>query len=123
MGELARLFENLRTHRTKKVRLPRKFPKIRTISSHFERSYTSSRISGTRCCFFCCNFCQFQYTATTMDIKILDAIAVTPAEKSQVTIVGELPWELAEKGRAAAVATLGKDIKIDGFRPRGAEAN
>src|SRR3989344_5300007 len=52
-----------------------------------------------------------------MDIKILDAIAVTPAEKSQVTIVGELPWELAEKGRAAAVATLGKDIKIDGFRP------
>ena len=52
-----------------------------------------------------------------MDIKILDAIAVTPAEKSQVTIVGELPWEFAEKGRAAAVATLGKDIKIDGFRP------
>ncbi|OGG61853.1 hypothetical protein A3C87_00445 [Candidatus Kaiserbacteria bacterium RIFCSPHIGHO2_02_FULL_49_34] len=52
-----------------------------------------------------------------MDIKILDAIAVTPAEKSQVTIVGELPWELAEKQRAAAVAHLGKGIKLDGFRP------
>lgn len=65
-----------------------------------------------------CFLYQFEYTARTMkNEQIFEHIAVTPEPKSQVKIVGEIPWELAEKQRAKAVAHLGKDVRIDGFRP------
>ena len=64
-----------------------------------------------------CFLCQFEYTARTMHEQIFEHIAITPEPKSQVKIVGELPWDLAEKQREKAVSHLGKDVKIDGFRP------
>lgn len=43
-------------------------------------------------------------------------ITVTPAERSTATIEGEIPYTELETHRAAALAELGKNISIDGFR-------
>lgn len=44
------------------------------------------------------------------------AVSVTPGAHSTVTISGELPFSLLEAHRAAALASLGADVSIDGFR-------
>lgn len=41
---------------------------------------------------------------------------VTPKEHSTVQITGEIPYETLQKHRAAALAHLGKNVSIDGFR-------
>jgi len=41
---------------------------------------------------------------------------VTKEENSQVKIEGEIPFEVLEKHRAAAIKHYGKDMEIDGFR-------
>lgn len=41
---------------------------------------------------------------------------VTKEEKSQVVIIGEIPFETLEKHRAKAIKSYGKDMEIDGFR-------
>ena len=51
------------------------------------------------------------------DINFKDAFTVTPEPGSMVKITGEIPFsELAEE-RAGAIAHLGRNLKIDGFRP------
>lgn len=45
------------------------------------------------------------------------AFSVTPQDGSQVLIEGELPFELLAAERAKAIKNLGKDVKLDGFRP------
>lgn len=55
----------------------------------------------------------------TKNTDPIDYKAITTVEsepQSQVTITGELPFTLLERERAAAVAHLGKDVKLDGFR-------
>lgn len=51
-----------------------------------------------------------------MEKEILEKIVVTPQEKSEVVISGEVPFERLEKHRASAVKALGSEIEIDGFR-------
>jgi trigger factor len=51
------------------------------------------------------------------DIDFKSAFTVTPEPGSQVKIAGEIPFsELAEE-RAGAIEHLGRNLKIDGFRP------
>lgn len=52
--------------------------------------------------------------AHTIDFK--NAFTITKEAGSQVTISGEIPYAELENERARAIAYLGKDIKLDGFR-------
>lgn len=51
------------------------------------------------------------------NIDYKKAFTVETLEKSQIKISGELPYEFIEAERSGALKKLGKDIKIDGFRP------
>ncbi len=46
----------------------------------------------------------------------LEAIKVEKQERSTVKISGEIPFAYLEKHRSAALAHIGKDMEIDGFR-------
>ncbi len=50
------------------------------------------------------------------DIDFKTAFTVTKEPGSQVKIEGEIPYSELEKERARAVAHLGKNVKLDGFR-------
>jgi trigger factor len=51
------------------------------------------------------------------DIDYKSAFTVETLPGSQVKIVGELPFAELEHERASAIKKLGKNLKIDGFRP------
>ncbi len=51
------------------------------------------------------------------DIDFKTAFTVTTEPKSTVKIAGEIPFSELEAERADAIAHLGKNLKIDGFRP------
>lgn len=51
------------------------------------------------------------------DIDFKSAFTVTPEPGSQVKIAGEIPFSELEHERAGAIAHLGRNLKIDGFRP------
>jgi len=49
-------------------------------------------------------------------IEAVKGFTITKGPKSTVTIEGEIPFEVLEKERSGALAELGKDIEIKGFR-------
>lgn len=49
-------------------------------------------------------------------MDFIKTFTVTPEEGSQVTITGEIPFHEVEKHRSAALAKLGKNVSLDGFR-------
>ncbi len=51
------------------------------------------------------------------DIDFKSAFTVTPEPGSQVKIAGEIPFSELAAERAGAIAHLGRNLKIDGFRP------
>lgn len=51
-----------------------------------------------------------------MQKDILNEITIEKKPGSLVVITGELPFELLEKEKAAAVAAISKNVDIDGFR-------
>jgi trigger factor len=51
------------------------------------------------------------------DIDFKTAFTVTKEPGSQVKIAGEIPYSELEAERAGAIAHLGSNLKIDGFRP------
>jgi len=51
------------------------------------------------------------------NIDYKKAFTVTHQDGSQVLVEGELPFELLAAERAKAIKNLGKDVKLDGFRP------
>jgi len=51
------------------------------------------------------------------DIDFKSAFTVTPEPGSQVKIAGEIPFSELEAERAGAISHLGRNLKIDGFRP------
>lgn len=52
----------------------------------------------------------------TYSMDFISTFTISPEEKSQVVIAGEIPYEELEKYRAASLAILGKKIAVDGFR-------
>lgn len=52
-----------------------------------------------------------------MSIDFKKDFKVEKEAGSQVKITGEIPYEEIAKHREAAIAALGKDLKVDGFRP------
>ncbi len=56
------------------------------------------------------------HTHHAHDIDFKTAFSVTKEAGSQVKITGEIPYTELEGERARAVAYLGKNIKLDGFR-------
>ncbi len=56
------------------------------------------------------------YTIVPMQKDILEKIVVEKKPGSLVIFTGEVPYEELEKHRSSAVAEIGKDIEIDGFR-------
>jgi len=56
------------------------------------------------------------YTLTIMQKDILEKITVEKQPGSVVHITGEIPFTELEKHRKSAVASIGKEIEIDGFR-------
>lgn len=52
-----------------------------------------------------------------MSIDFKKDFTVEKEKGSQVKITGEIPYEEIIKHRKAAIAALGKDMKVDGFRP------
>jgi trigger factor len=51
-----------------------------------------------------------------MEKEILEKIVVTPQEKSEVIISGELPYAVLLSYRSATIKALGEHIELDGFR-------
>jgi trigger factor len=51
------------------------------------------------------------------DIDFKSAFTVTKEPGSQVKIAGEIPFSELEHERAGAITHLGRNLKIDGFRP------
>lgn len=50
------------------------------------------------------------------EIDFKTAFSVSPLEKSQVKIEGEVPYDEVLKEKSAAIKSLGKNLKVDGFR-------
>ena len=57
-----------------------------------------------------------QHTHHQHDIDFKTAFTVTPEPGSQVKIAGEIPFSELEHERTAAIKSLGKNVKLDGFR-------
>lgn len=49
-------------------------------------------------------------------MEFINTFTVTKNDDATVTITGEIPFSALEQHRAAAVAALGKNIEVDGFR-------
>jgi trigger factor len=50
-------------------------------------------------------------------MDFITTFSVEPQPASQVKISGEIPFSELEQERGKAIAHLGKDLKVDGFRP------
>jgi trigger factor len=65
---------------------------------------------------FCCKPLDRVYTRQTMAKTVRYTATVTPEERSVVRIEGEIPFAELAQFRASALAELGKNVSIDGFR-------
>lgn len=82
-------------------------------------SNTAHRTRDARC--FICNLCKDQYTTPVIAalrftlMEFIKTFTVTKGD-AEATITGEIPYDEVAKHRSAALAALGKNIEIDGFR-------
>lgn len=51
-----------------------------------------------------------------MDTSFIKDLSVERGDNAEVTISGEIPYEILEAQKATAIEHLGKDVEIDGFR-------